>query len=126
MTPMTVRVLFLVAALYDGILGVLFFLAGNQVFEHFGVAPPNHIGYLQFPALLLIIFSAMFLRVAANPAENGDLMLYGCALKLAYAGLVFMHQFRDGVPFMWQPFAWADTLFFVLFAWAWYTTPRRE
>jgi hypothetical protein len=32
---------------------------------------------------------------------------------------VFFHQVTGGVPFMWQPWAWADLVFLALFFVAW-------
>ena len=102
-----VRGLFLVAAIYDGVLGLIFLFQPGLAFELFEVVPPNHFGYVQFSAILLIIFAAMFLRVAREPMANRFLMLYGVALKAGYSGLVFYYLFTTGVPEMWVPWAWA-------------------
>ena len=107
--------LFYVAALYDGILGVAFLFVWPWVFRLFEVTPPNHGGYVQFPAFLLIIFGFMFLRIAQDPIAHRDLIPYGIGLKAAYSGLVFWYQFSGGVPFMWIPFAWVDLVFLLLF-----------
>lgn len=107
--------LFYVAALYDGILGVVFFLLWPWVFRLFDVTPPNHAGYVQFPALMLVIFAFLFLRIGRNPAANRDLIAYGIGLKAAYSGLVFWYQLTAGVPGMWIPWAWIDVVFLVLF-----------
>lgn len=114
-----IKPLFIVAAIYEGVLGIAFFLFSGILFQSFGVEPPNHPAYVQFPALLLIVFAAMFLRIAKNPVENRDLILYGVALKVSYSGLAFWHQAFGGVPFMWLPWAWADSAFLVLFLMAW-------
>jgi hypothetical protein len=115
MTPTWIRPLFLVAALYDGVLGVLSVVVPMALFALFGVTPPNHMGYVQFPALLLVIFAAMFYRIAADPVANRALMPYGIALKVAYSGLVFFHQVTGGIPSMWVPWAWIDVMFVLLF-----------
>jgi hypothetical protein len=111
--------LFYVAALYDGILGVAFVFFWPLVFRLFDVTPPNHGGYVQFPAFLLIIFGAMFLRIAQDPLAHRELIPYGIGLKVAYSGLVFWYQLTEGVPFMWIPFAWADLVFLLFFVLAW-------
>lgn len=54
-----IKTTFWIGALYDGILGLAFLFAGHSIFAHFEVPPPNHPGYLQFPALLLIIFAIL-------------------------------------------------------------------
>jgi len=111
--------LFYIAALYDGLLALLFLFFWRDVFAHFNITPPNHPGYVQFPALLLIIFGLLFLQIARNPAENRDLIVYGILLKIAYSGTVFWHHFTGGVPSMWIWWAWADVAFLVLFVVAW-------
>ena len=59
-----IKLLYAGAGLYDGILGLAFLFFGRQLFEAFEVTPPNHYGYVQFPALLLIIFAVMFFQIA--------------------------------------------------------------
>lgn len=118
--------LFIVAALYDGILGLIFLVAHERVFAFFEVTPPNHPAYVKFPALLLIIFSAMFLQVARDPVRNRGLILYGMGLKAAYTGLAFWYQITMGIPSMWLPWAWFDLVFLAAFAVAYGTlSPNR-
>ena len=81
--------------------------------------PPNHFGYVQFPAILLLIFAAMFYRVAMDPVANRFIMLYGVGLKAGYSGLVFYYMLTAGIPSMWVPWAWADLVFLVLFLVSW-------
>ena len=113
-----VRGLFVLAGLYDGIIGAAFLLAWAAIFAHFGIAPPNHPGYVQFPALLIIIFALMFFAIAIRPATNRNLIGYGILLKLSYSGTVLYYWFNGGIPGMWKPFAIADLIFAVLFVWA--------
>ena len=115
-----IRAVFAIAALYDGLIGLAFLVNAPAIFAYFDVTPPNHIGYVQFPALLLLLFGVLFARVAIAPRQHTDLMLYGGWLKLSYTGLVFYHQFQSGVPGMWQIFAWADLVFLVFFAMSWW------
>jgi hypothetical protein len=117
-----VRGLFLIAAVYDGVLGIIFLFQPGLAFEMFEVVPPNHFGYVQFSAILLLIFAAMFLRVARDPITNRFIMLYGVALKTGYSGLVFYYLLTTGVPAMWVPWAWADLVFLVLFLLSWHYT----
>lgn len=119
-TPRWIAPLFVIAALYDGFLGVLFLLAPQSPFQWFAVTPPNHFGYVQFPALLLIIFALMFLAVARNPLGNRNLIVYGILLKLAYCGVVFWYWIATGIPSLWKPFALLDTVMAVLFALAYF------
>jgi hypothetical protein len=121
MSPITAsRLLFAIAAVYDGVLGLLFLIFPTTVFGWFNVAPPNHPGYVQFPAALLIIFALIFLDIARDPVRRRSLIIYGILLKISYSGLVFFYWATAGVPDMWKPFAFADLLFLLLFVWAAY------
>ena len=111
-----IKLLFIIAALYDGILGIIFLFAPERVFEAYEVTPPNHPGYVQFPAALLIIFAIMFAVIARDPLHHRHLVPYGILLKLSYCGVVFLHWFDGGIPGMWKPFAILDLLFLILFA----------
>ena len=66
----SIRALFAIAALYDGLLGTLFVIAPSWVFTRYEVTPPNHLGYVQFPAALLIIFALMFLNIAQESPQT--------------------------------------------------------
>ena len=114
-----IRVLFAVAALYDGVLGLVFLFFPTWVFSLHHVEPPNHLGYVRFPALLLLVFAVMFFRVAADPVARRELILYGWGLKLSYCAVAFWYQLTHGIPSMWIPWAWADLAFLVLFVLAW-------
>ena len=122
MTRTWIKPLFLVAALYEGVLAIGFLFFAGPLFQWFGVTPPNHSAYVQFPALLLFIFGAMFFRVAGDPVKHRELILYGIGLKIAYAGTVFGYQLTSGIPAMWAPWAWADLAFLALFVMAWRST----
>jgi hypothetical protein len=110
--------LFAIAAVYDGLLGLIGLFASDWLFRTFGVTPPNHPGYVQFPSALLLVFALMFVAVARDPARNRDLIPYGMLLKVSYCGVVIYYWATAGIPGMWKPFAVADAGFLVLFAWA--------
>lgn len=110
--------LFYLAALYDGILGLAFLVAPLAVYAWFAVTPPNHVGYVHFPAALLLVFSLMFLNIARQPLINRNLIPYGVLLKVSYCAVVFYHWFSAGIPDMWKSFAIVDACFGGLFIWA--------
>ena len=118
------RIIFAIAGIYDGLLGLAFFVLPASIFLYYGVEPPNHLAYVQFPALLLLIFAAMFFRVARDPYNNRVIMLYGCGLKLSYCALAFWYLLNGGIPSMWVPWAWIDLLFLLLFLAAWVSTGK--
>ena len=117
-----IRPLFIIAGLYDGILAIAFLFFASDIFQWFGVEPPNHPAYVKFPALLLLIFAVMFFRIASDPVKNRELILYGVGLKVAYSGTAFWYQLTKDIPFMWIPWAWADLVFLALFLVAWKST----
>ena len=118
-----IRVLFAVSALYDGVLGIAFLFFGSAIFHQTGTPLPNHMGYIAFPALLLILFGVMFWRVAADPIRNRDLVLYGVGLKASYSGVAFWYEVHGGIPSLWLPWAWIDLLFLLMFFIAWIRIP---
>lgn len=110
-----IQIMFLIAALYDGLLGLAFLVAPVALFGLFQVTPPNHIGYVQFPALLLMLFAWMFLKIAREPVANRNLIPFGVGLKVSFCAVVIGHWALNGIPTMWKPFAVADLCFLVLF-----------
>jgi hypothetical protein len=80
--------LFVFAALYDGLLGLAFVFFPLAIFAYYGVEPPNHPAYVQFPALLLLIFAALFLRIAGNPVKNYHLIPYGIGQGFLYGSRI--------------------------------------
>ncbi|MGB5261262.1 MAG: hypothetical protein WBO34_12165, partial [Gammaproteobacteria bacterium] len=120
-----IKLVFIAAGIYDGVLAFAFLVMPEAIFNHYQVEPPNHFGYIEFPAMLLLIFAIMFFRVAVNPVKCRELMLYGAALKFSYAFVVFRYAMTTGVPFMWIPWAWTDSAFLLLFLLAWYQTGRQ-
>src|SRR5262249_4049054 len=110
-----IRALFVITALYDGVLGAAFLIVPGWVFRMGDVTPPNHWGYVQFPAALLLIFALMFAAIARDPVGNRDLIIYGILLKMAYCGVAFCYWFTSGIPGLWKPFALIDLVMAVLF-----------
>ncbi len=127
MTEARLRLLFLIAGIYDLVLGIAFFVAFGRIFEIFGISPPGHPTYVQFPALLMVLFGLMFLQVSRDPHRYRMFIPYGIGLKAAFSGLAFWYHFTEGVPFMWLPLATIDLLFMIAFVAAWFgTEPSRE
>jgi len=117
-TPRWIVPLFVFSALYDGLLGLLFALAPGYPFRLFDVTPPNHMGYVRFPACLLLIFGLMFLQLATNPLKFRHLILYGILLKLSYFGVSLAYWLKYDIPGMWKPFTIIDFAMGTLFVWA--------
>ena len=119
MSQLWIKRFYILAGLYDGILGIAFLFFPVAIFAFYGIEPPNHMAYVQFPAMLLIVFAVMFFRVAANPVKNRELILYGCGLKISYCSMALWYGLTTGIPSMWIPWAWADVVFLLLFVLTW-------
>jgi hypothetical protein len=117
-TPIWIPILFALAAAYDGLLGLLFLAAPGYAFQVFDVTPPNHFGYVQFPAALLLIFAIMFITIAMDPIRRRGLILYGVLLKAAYCAVSGWHWIATDIPGMWKPFTVIDLAMGILFLWA--------
>lgn len=117
-TLLPVRIIFGVAAIYETVLGLAFIVAGPAIFTAAGIEPPNHWGYLHFPAGLLVIFGYMFLQIARDPLANRGFVPYGILLKVCYVATVGWHWYSGGVPPMWKYLAAADLALALLFFWS--------
>jgi hypothetical protein len=113
----SIRLLYYVAAAYDGLIGLAFIVAGPRIYDLAGITPPNHWGYVHFAAGTLVIFGWLFLMITLRPVENRNLVIYGVLLKICYVLTVGWHELHGGVPMLWKCFAVADAVFLVLFIW---------
>ena len=109
------RLVFRIAAIYDGLMGAVFFFAPSWPFRQFNIAEPGHPAYTQFLGAILMIFAAMFAKIAREPAQYRHLIPYGIALKAAYCALAFWYGINPGIPNMWKTFALIDFVMGVLF-----------
>jgi hypothetical protein len=121
MTRSMVRLLFVIAGLYDFVIGLAFLFFGAQLFDAAGVPQPKHWAYIEFGSLLLMIFGTMFLAIACDPAGKRNLIPYGIMLKLSYAGLATYYWTTTDIPMLFKPFAIIDAVMLVLF-WMAYTS----
>jgi hypothetical protein len=115
MTPSLTRLVFAAAGIYDLAIGITFLGFGAQLYDATGVPHPNHWSYIQFGALLLMIFGLMFFAIAADPVRNRNLIPYGILLKLAYVGLATFYWVTTGIPMLFKPFVIIDAVMLVLF-----------
>ena len=116
-----IRILFLISALYDFVLGTAFLLSGPQLFATFNVPLPAHWGYIHFCCLLLMIFGMMFLAIAYRPRSNRNLIPFGVLLKAAYVGVTGYYWINGGVPTVFLPFTIIDLAMLFAFVWAYFS-----
>lgn len=119
-----ISVIFYLVAAYDGLLGAGFLVAPLRLIEWGGDKPPYHPGFIQFPALILVLFAIMFVQIAVDPVRGRIFIPYGILLKLSYCGVVFKYWFTTGIGVMWKPFAVIDAVTAVLFLWAYVVLGR--
>ncbi|MCC6681973.1 MAG: hypothetical protein IT445_13820 [Phycisphaeraceae bacterium] len=110
-----VRILMTLAGIYDGTLGVAFVFFTARTFDLIQMPLPDHLGYVQFAAALLIVFALMFFAVAANPVRYLEFVTAGMGLKVSYIAVVTYYGQTQGVPPVWLWFAAADGLWLLLF-----------
>lgn len=115
MTMKGLKTLFLIAALYDIILGLVFGLLYKTVYTTFETELPNHAGYIQLAAAYIFTFGIGFYLVYKDPVKNQAIITLGVLMKLLFVVVVFGHLLLDSVPAFYVPFAIIDILFLLLF-----------
>jgi hypothetical protein len=126
MSMMWIRILFLVSAAYDFVLGAAFLFSGPQLFEQYNVPLPNHWGYIHFCCLMLMIFGLMFLMVGIRPLANRNLIPFGMLLKASYVGATGYYWANGGIHWVFQPFLYADAFMLIAFGWAYFALASKQ
>jgi hypothetical protein len=115
------RSLFIIAAVYDVVLGITFTFFPARAFAALGISEklPAFGGYLTLlGAFVLVIGTAYFLIARGDLRRNADLILIGTLYKLAYAGTAFFYWSQGSLPHVafGALFGVADAVFFILMA----------
>jgi uncharacterized membrane protein YfcA len=118
-TPETTRrfhVLFLLAGLYDLVLGLAFLLTLEPLFTWLAVPLPENPTYAHLAAGLVAVQGVGYLFVWRHLWRNVDLVKMGCIYKLVYIGVAIAAYLQGNLP---HPlFGWlavADALFLIGF-----------
>ena len=124
------RVLFLIGALYDLILGVIFTVFYRFAFELLGIADklPPHGAYISLiGAFLFVIGIAYAIIFFGDLQKNVGLVAVGALYKLAYCSIALFYFLADDVPHMIfvTLFGIADFVFFALMTECWVFLVRR-
>jgi len=110
------RNLFLVAALYDFVLGFSFFLFWPFIFDHILKIPyPNYPAFYQAAAAFIFNMGIGFYFVYRNMYRNIDIVKVGIYFKLFYTGLAFFYVFVEKMPWILALFGFLDLIFIVFF-----------
>jgi len=81
------RPFFLVAALYDIVLGAGFFLLYEPLFEILGIALPNNISYIHLTAAFVFTQGLGYWFVYQEPMANRGIVKLGVVYKFIFSSL---------------------------------------
>ena len=110
------RILFLIAALYDFILGFIFFAFLRFFFEDlFRIPYPLYPAFFQAAAAFVFVMGVGFYFVYRNMYRNIDIVKVGITFKVFYTGLAFYRVFVKGMPWIFSVFGFLDLIFIVFF-----------
>ena len=110
------RNLFLVAALYDFILGLAFFFLWQPIFDNVLKLPhPNYLGFYQAAAAFVFNMGIGFYFVYRNMYRNIDIVRLGIIFKIFYSGIAFYWVLAANMPGVFAGFGLVDLIFIILF-----------
>lgn len=110
------RWFFLLAAVYDMALGLLFIVAYKPMFEWLGMTLPPHVAYIHLLAIFVFVQGASYLIAWTGPLANVGIVKVGVLYKAGYSGLAAYYLVTAQIPAMF--FAWFglfDFLFLIGF-----------
>jgi len=110
------RWFFLLAAVYDMALGLVFIVAYKPMLEWLGMTLPPHVSYIHLLAIFVFVQGVSYLIAWRDPLANTGIVMVGVLYKAAYASLAAYYLVTDQIPAMF--FAWFglfDLLFLVGF-----------
>jgi hypothetical protein len=116
--PTAWRAFFLVAAVYDILLGLAFLLAGESILDAIEMDLPPHIAYIQLAAIFIVVQGFSYLLVYLYPLANRGIVWVGVAYKASYSALAFWYLAIGQLPSMFfVPWAIIDIGFMIGFLW---------
>jgi hypothetical protein len=113
------RILFLIATVYDVVLGIIFVFFYRTAFEVLDIAdklPPSGAYLSLIGAFLFVIGIAYYLIYRGDLLKNRDLVTVGTLYKLAYCLVAICYAVMGDVPHMIFVllFGGCDFIFFIL------------
>lgn len=109
--------LFLVAALYDFVLGVAFLFLYKQIFTYFSIDLPSEPMYLQLAAAFVFAMGVGYYFIFKNMYRNVDLVKLGIVYKFVYSSFSSYFYFIGSAHVIFFLFAVLDLTFAGLFIW---------
>ncbi len=121
------RTFFLVAALYDLLLGAVFLVIGERILTSVGMVLPPHIAYIQLAAVFIFVQGLGYWLVFRDPFANLGIVRIGVAYKAAYSGLALYYLVSGQLPSVFFiPWAVTDLLFLIGFVLFLRAAPRTQ
>ncbi|MEE8440983.1 MAG: hypothetical protein V3S41_04615 [Spirochaetia bacterium] len=118
------RALFLIGAIYDLVLGIIFTFFFRFAFDLLGIAEklPTHGAYISLIGVFLFVIGVAYAIIFAGDLQkNRGLIAIGALYKLAYCSTALYYFLAGDVPHMIfvTLFGVADFVFFVLMTECW-------
>ncbi|HUI89232.1 MAG TPA: hypothetical protein VLX61_10985 [Anaerolineales bacterium] len=108
---------FLIAALYDLVLGFVFFVFLKNIFTLLGVPLPDNLSYALLSAAFVFVQGVSYYFVYRNLQRNVDIVRVGIVYKIAYVGVSFYFWAIGQSPHLvFTIFGFLDLIFIALFA----------
>ena len=85
------RTFFMVAAIYDIVLGVAFFLLYGPLFSALGIELPNNTSYIHLTAAFVFTQGLGYWFVYQDPPANIGIVKLGVVYKAIFSGLAFSY-----------------------------------
>ena len=110
--------LYLVAALYDIILGFGFLLFYKTIYNVFGMNLPSNPAYLSLCAMLIGLYGILLFMIYQDQKSSRKMIIYSSLIKFGFVAVVLYYWFFMGVEYVDMPFrilAGVDLIFGLLF-----------
>lgn len=88
---------FLIAALYDIVLGAAFFLFYGPLFSALHIALPNNTSYIHLTAAFVVVQGIGYWIVYREPDANRGIVQLGVVYKAAFSGLSVWYWITGGL-----------------------------
>lgn len=92
------RAVFAVAAVYDLVLGIVFFVLYDPIYDALGAQLPDNTGYIHLLAGFVFVQGLGYWLVYRAPVRNVDLVRVGAAYKAIFAGVAIGYAIFSELP----------------------------